>query len=173
MRPLLPAYAALTLSACASTPAGQTAAVKLSLPTSTFVVGNTLAYTATVGPADGFLYLYALDASGTVQLLPNRATSLDPGAVHVHAGQVVTVPPAGARFSLTFDAAGPVRLLAFLSARPLNLDGISAYESTSDRFATSKLSSLEELSMALKQAADQVPGNVVAEDRVTFTVSAP
>ena len=170
--------AALCLSACGTAPVPTTQnsappAIALSLPASSFPVLTRFTFTATLGPADAYLYAFFVDAQGGVaQLLPNRYDSA-PGDVSHPAGEVVTFPPADARYYvLTDGTTGPATLLAFVSTAPLNLGAVSAYEGQNP-FATAKVSGLEPLSAALKVAADSLPGTLYAETRAAFTVTAP
>ena len=90
--------------------------VTLSLPASSFPVPSRLTFTATLGPADAYLYVFVVEADGTVdQFLPNRydAASAD---VLRPAGQIVAFPAPDAGYVIETTAPfGLTTLMAFVN----------------------------------------------------------
>jgi len=149
--------------------------VVLALPASTLKVGDEFTFTASVDGTRAYLYLYAVNPAGQInQLLPNRTGSAaQPRSEQpflAEAGQTIAVPPADARFSISVDDVGMSTLVAFASAKPLNLDALRTYSSASDTFPQMKVAGLSALSAGLKVSADAQPGNLYAQTTAAFTV---
>ncbi len=175
LRLMLPAF---LLVACGSAVTGTAPGpllprpvVLLTTPRLTLAFNDRLTLTASVAETGGFLYVYLIDPAGEVnQLLPNRAGAAND--LRVDAGQVVAFPPADARFFVIATApAGRATLLAFASARALNLAAISAYATADAQFADGRITGLDALSAALKLAADAQPGNLYNETRLSLTIT--
>ena len=173
-RLMLPAFLLMSCGPSV-TPLPSAPVVSLALPAAQLNVGGRLALTASVANISCSLYIFFVDPAGQAdQLLPNRTGPASPLApdLRVDAGQVVAFPPTDARFTIvTTPPLGQYTVLAFASAKPLNLDAISSYATPNTPFATSKVSGLEPLSAALKLAADAQPGNLYSEARVPLSIT--
>lgn len=130
----------LGLSACAAdtTPApNQAPALAVRVSPNPVMIGQALSFQiegqGLTGPRHVALFVEYPDGS-IAQLLPNR---LPGGQPTLTAGQRLTFPSAGASYRLqAAEPTGTHTVLAYASAQPLDLNGISSYASEGAAFAT-------------------------------------